>query len=255
LSDSLAKKIAGFKKKFIALNSKIDTWTWNPKSDDNLAAKYDEEFEDFKYHNKVDLVNKFGLEFHPKTPLLAINVTIDKQEDLKLFIDSADKLFKENLQVVLLGPGVKDLEKTLSEIEKKYPSKFKFKLGFSESLNSEMEAGSDMYLITPEKPRTAVKFMHACLYGSVPIAHNAGVIEEIATGYDGDEFEGNSILFHEYTTDSMMKAVKNALRVFADKDDWITLARNGMLDDFNWKEDIKGYENLYKKLLKEKNDK
>jgi len=254
-SDSLAKKVSGFKKKFIALSSKIDTWTWNPKSDDNLAAKYDEEFEDFKYHNKVDLVNKFGLEFHPKTPLLAINVTIDKLEDLKLFIDSADSLFKENLQVVLFGPGDKDLETTLSKIEKKYPSKFKFKLGFSESLNSEMEAGSDMYLITPEKPKTAVKFMHACLYGSVPIAHNAGAIVEIATGYDGDEFEGNSILFHEYTTESMMKAVKNALEVFADKDDWITLARNGMLDDFNWKEDIKGYENLYKKLLKEKNDK
>lgn len=250
----MVKKVTNFKKKFVPLKSKIDTWTWNPKSDDNLVAKYDEEFEDFKYHNKVDLVNKFGLEFHPKTPLLAVNAKIDNQEDLKLFIDSADKLFKENLQVVLLGPGEKDLEKTLKKIEKKHPSKFKFKLGFSEALNSEMEAGSDMYLITPEKPRTAAKFMQACLYGSVPIAHNAGVIKEISIPYDGDEFEGNSILFEDYNSESMLDAVKNALKLFADKDDWITLARNGMLDDFNWKEDIKGYQNLYKKLLKEKND-
>lgn len=251
LSDGLIKKLKDVKKKFVSFNSKVDTWTWNPGSDDTLVAKYDEEFEDFKYHNKVDLVNKFGLEFHPKTPLIAVNAKIDNKKNLKLFIDSADTLFKENLQVVLLGPGDKSLMKELEAIEKKHPSKFKFKLGFSESLNSEVEAGSDMYLITAEKPYTAATFMQACLYGSVPIVHNAGVIKELATPYNDEEFEGNSITFDEYTTESMMMAVKKALTLFGDKDDWITLARNGMLDDFGWKEDAKEYEQLYKKLFKD----
>lgn len=250
LSNGLIKKITDFKKKFAAIDSRIDTWTWNPSQDDTLVAKYDEEFVDFKYHNKVDLVNKFGLEFHPKTPLIAINVKIDNKQDLKLFIDSADTLFKENLQVVLLGPGDKELKKELDAIEKKYPSKFKFKLGFSEALNSEVEAGSDMYLITAEKPTTAAKFMQACLYGSVPIVHNAGIIKELAEPFNDEEFEGNSFLFEEYTTESLMEAVKKALELFSDKDDWITIARNSMLEDFSWKENIKQYDSLYKKLFK-----
>lgn len=250
LSNGLIKKITDFKKKFAAIDSRIDTWTWNPSQDDTLVAKYDEEFVDFKYHNKVDLVNKFGLEFHPKTPLIAINVKIDNKQDLKLFIDSADTLFKENLQVVLLGPGDKELKKELDAIEKKYPSKFKFKLGFSEALNSEVEAGSDMYLITAEKPTTAAKFMQACLYGSVPIVHNAGIIKELAEPFNDEEFEGNSFLFEEYTTESLMEAVRKALELFSDKDDWITIARNSMLEDFSWKENIKQYDSLYKKLFK-----
>ena len=251
LSDGLIKKLKDVKKKFIGLNSKVDTWTWNPGNDDTLVAKYDEEFEDFKYHNKVDLVNKFGLEFHPKTPLIAVNVKMDNIDDLKLFIDSADTLFKENLQVVLLGPGDNKLKKQLEAIEKKHPSKFKFKLGFSEALNSEVEAGTDMYLITAKKPSSAATFMQACLYGSVPIVHDAGVIKDVAVTYSAEEFEGNSITFEEYTTESMIKAVKKALDLFGDKDDWITLARNGMLDDFSWKENAKEYELLYKKLLKD----
>lgn len=251
LSDGLFKKIKDLKKNLTVLNGKVDTWTWNPSNDDTLVAKFDEEFEDFKYHNKVDLVNKFGLDFHPKTPLIAMNVKIDNIADLKLFIDSADTLFKENLQVVLLGPGDHALQKELESIEKKYPSKFKFKLGFSEALNSEVEAGSDMYLITAIKPSMAANFMQACLYGSVPIVHNAGVITELAEPFNDEEFEGNSITFDDYTTDSMMEAVRKALKLFSDKDDWITLARNSMLDDFSWKEDAKEYEQLYKKLLKD----
>lgn len=251
LTDGLFKKVKDAKSKFAAFNSKVDTWTWNPSQDDTLVAKYEEDFVDFKYHNKVDLVNKFGMEFHPKTPLIAINIKNDNKQDLKLFIDSADILFKENLQVVLLGPGDKDLKAELEVIEKKHPSKFKFKLGFSETLNSEVEAGSDMYLILGKNPASCPKFMQACLYGSVPIAHNAGIIKELAEGFNDEEFEGNAFIFDDYTTESMMVAVKKALDLFSDKDDWITLARNCMLDDFTWKENAKEYDLFYKKLLKD----
>ncbi|TNE33952.1 glycogen synthase [bacterium] len=251
LSDGLFKKVKDIKTKFAAFDSKVDTWTWNPSQDDNLVAKYEEDFVDFKYHNKVDLVNKFGMDFHPKTPLIAVNIKNDNKEDLKLFIDSSDILFKENLQVVLLGPGDKELKSKLEAIEKKHPTKFKFKLGYSESLNSEIEAGTDMYLILSQKPASSPKFMQACLYGSVPIAHNAGIIKELAEEFNDEEFEGNAFTFNEYTTESMMKAVKKALNLFSDKDDWITLARNCMLDDFTWKENIKEYDLFYKKLLKD----
>jgi glycogen synthase len=49
----------------------------------------------------------------------------------------------------------------------------------------------------------------------------------------------------------MMVAVKKALELFSDKDDWITLARNSMLEDFSWKEKAKEYDSLYKKLFKD----
>jgi starch synthase len=251
LSNGLFKKVKDLKKKFASFDSRIDTWTWNPSQDDTLASKYEEDFVDFKYHNKVDLVNKFGMEFHPKTPLIAINVKSDNVEDLKLFVDSADILFKENLQVVLLGPGDKDLKATLEKIEKKFPDKFKFKLGFSENLNSEIEAGSDMYLITNPNPASSPKFMQACLYGAVPIVYNAGIIEDLAENFDAEELEGNSFTFDEYTPKAMVAAVKRALELFYEKDDWITLARNCMLDDFTWKENIKEYDLFYKKLLKD----
>lgn len=251
LSNGLFKKVKDLKKKFSALDSRVDTWTWNPSQDDALASKYEEDLVDFKYHNKVGLVNKFGMEFHPKTPLIAFNIKIDNQQDLKLFIDSADILFKENLQVILLAPGDKELKTELDKIEKKYPDKFKFKLGFSESFNSEIEAGSDMYLITSENPASCPSFMHACLYGSVPIVHNAGIIKDLAENIDEEELEGNAFTYDEYTPKAMMVAVKKALKLFGEKDDWISIARNCMLDDFTWKSTVKEYDSFYRKILKD----
>lgn len=235
---------------FTGITNRVDSWTWNPEKDPNLEENYNHDFEEFKYHNKVALINEFGLEYSPKTPLIAINTKIDTRSDLKLFIDSADKIFEEDVQVVLLGPGDKDLEKELNKIEKKFPEKFKFQLGYTESLASIMEAGSDMYFILPEYASAGIKFMQACLYGSVPIARFTETLEGIAVDYFEDEELGNSILFENYETKDLLSALKKGLDLFKDRDAWIDLARNGMLEEFDWEENIGQYESIYKKLRK-----
>lgn len=239
------------KKNFKGILNGIDIWGWNPEKDKEIESKYDGNFEDYKYDNKVALVNKAGFEFKPRTPLIGMITRLDSQKGVSLFIEAADELFKEDLQVIILGKGDAKLKNKLSKISKKYPEKLKLKFGIDEPRAHLIEAGSDMFLLPSQYEPCGLNLMYSLVYGSVPIVRATGGMKDIAEDYDEKTKTGNSFVFKDYKANDLVKAVKRALKIYNDQETWEQLAKNGMEGDYSWDDSAKEYDEIYRSLLKE----
>ncbi len=246
--DSILKDKAG---NYKGVLNKIDPYIWNAEKDNLIKAKYDGDFYEFKYHNKVALINKFGLEFEPSVPLIAMVSKIEEGKGFELLIEQADEIFKRDLQFVLLGQGETALKDKLQKISDKYPEKFKCIFGFDDELAHLAEAGSDLYLIIPQYEPTPLSYMYSCSYGSIPVVFPSGALAEVVQEIDVENEEGTSVIVKEYNGSALLDAIDRASEIYKNKDKLEILARNGMNEDFSWKETAKEYFEIYKKLNKE----
>jgi starch synthase len=143
LNEYLIEKGSNFK----GILNGIEPYTWSPKRDRIIHNRLTDDFEDYKIKNKVYLQREVGLPVEPDKPLFGMIPRIGYQKGVSLFIDAADKLFKQDIQMILLGQGDSELKIKLSEIAAKYPDKFKVVFAFDEVLSHQIEAGSDFFLM------------------------------------------------------------------------------------------------------------
>lgn len=235
---------------FSGIINGIDNFNWNPKKDKLIKQKLNNDFEDFKYNNKLALTKRFGLEFRPNVPLLAMIPRIGYQKGVPLLIDIAEELLQEDIQFVLLGQGDAKLKEALKVIADKYPDKFKLKFEFDDDLSHLIEAGSDIFLMPSEYEPCGLNLMYSMNYGSVPIVRATGGLKEVAEQYNVKTKEGNAFVFDKYDAGSFISKVKEALILFKDKDEWLNIVSNGLAEDFSWSESAHKYVEIYKKLLK-----
>jgi starch synthase len=252
-SNGLNKLIEERKDQFQGILSGMDPYAWNPKRDNHIKSKYEDgEFEEYKYDNKVELCNRFELEYHPKRPIIAMVSRIDEQKGFDLLIDAADRIFKHDIQFILLGQGNADIKKDLNAIAEKYPDKFKFKVGFNDELSHLMTAGADFFLISSQYEPIGMNYMTSSVYGTVPIARVSGGMSEYVTPWDPDTEEGNSFIFEEFSSDALVDTIERALEAYKDSLTFEQIARNGMYEEYGWEERAEEYDKIYRNLLKKK---
>ncbi|GAB5465232.1 MAG: starch synthase [Candidatus Kapaibacteriales bacterium] len=251
-SNGLNQIIQDKRDSFEGILSGMDPYAWNPKRDNHIKAKLEDEFDEFKYENKVELCNRFELEYHPKRPIISMVSRIDKTKGFELLIEAIDRIMEHDLQFIILGQGETDLRKELQKIAKKYPDKFKFKVGFNDELSHIMTAGSDFFLISSEYEAIGMNYMTSSVYGTVPIARVSGGMKEYVTPWDPETEEGNSFVFEDFTADALYEAVERALDAYKDSDTFETIAKNGLYEEYGWEERAVQYDKIYRNLLKSK---
>ncbi len=250
-SNGLNAQLKSLGDRFIGILNGIDKWVWNPAKDGMIESKYDSDFEEYKYNNKVALLNQFGLEFHPKRPLIGMVSGLEESKGINLFIESADRIFENDLQIVMLGVGSAEITKKLNDIAAKYPEKFKVRYAFDDALTHLIYAGSDMTIIPPKIEPCGLSIMYSMLYGSIPIARATGGMKEVIEAYDPETGDGNTIAFDDFSSDSLMGGLNTALELFKNKPAWEEFALNGMSSEFNWLESVEKYDAIYRKIIKE----
>lgn len=249
-SNELSSVITDNKKPFKGILNGIDMHNWNPEKDSFIKTKYDGNFDDYKYDNKVDLITSYDFEFKPKAPLITMIPRIGDQKGVPLFIDAADEIFKNDVQMILLGEGDTKLKEQLKEIENKYPDKFKAIFSFDNELAHRLEAGSDIFLMPSQFEPCGLNLMYSLNYGTVPVVRLTGGLNEIAEQYDPETGEGDSFTFSKYTKNEFVKAVNSAIELFADKEKWSQIVSNGMNRDFSWDERVQEYVDIYSEIVK-----
>jgi starch synthase len=234
---------------FTPIVNGIDTTIWTPDKDKLIAKRFNAMSLDKKEDNKRDLVEKFGLEYDPETPVIAMISRLVEQKGLGLLKKAADKLFAKNVQLLVLGEGDKDIEDWLRETAKKHPTKVGVKIGFDEVLSHVMEAGADMFLMPSFFEPCGLNQLYSFAYGTVPIVRATGGLIDTVTEFDAASKKGNGFLFAKYEAADMMKAITRALEAFDDRELWQHIIRNGMSEDHSWGASSRKYEEIYRKIL------
>ncbi|MFP4367993.1 MAG: glycogen synthase [Bacteroidota bacterium] len=238
-------------KKFAGIRCGIDTWGWNPVKDKIIPGNYDSDFDEYKYTNKVELCNKFGIEYHPKIMIIGMAASLSDDNGIDLLLEAAPEILKdENIKIVFLGKGDPELKKQMTKTAKKFPDQFKIKYATDDELAHLIFAGSDAYAMPSKYEGGGLDLMYALTYGTIPIVRNTGAIKEIAENINESNNEGNAFVFEEYRAEEFAEAVNKAVKLFSDKDAWEEVARTGMSGDYSWQKWALRYEEIYKSITK-----
>ena len=227
----------------------VDYSVWDPAKDKHIFANYQISNLSGKKVNKIELLNEIGLPVRNQVPFIGLVTRLVEQKGIGLILQSAQKLFESDIQMVVLGTGDKKLEQELAALASKYPDKLKAFFEFNEVLAHQIEAASDIFLMPSLFEPCGLNQMYSFKYGTVPVVHKVGGLADTVTEFDPETGEGNGFLFDKFDSDSMLAALNRATLLYQKKRSWTKLMKNGMKLDLSWNKSARSYHDLFINLV------
>jgi len=227
----------------------VDYDNWSPKNDGLIPYKYFTANRSGKKRNKLALLNQCGLPVRMEQPLIGMISRLDAQKGFDLLEEIMDNIMGMNLQFVLLGTGDKKYHEFFSEIEKKYPDKFKAFLQFDNSLAHLIEAGADIFLMPSRYEPCGLNQMYSLKYGTIPIVRKTGGLADTVEDFDEKTGEGTGFVFEEYDSTKLLVSIIRACELYLKKRTWNKIIKQAMEKDYSWQRSAEKYIELYDKAL------
>lgn len=229
----------------------IDMDEWNPEADADCAAAFTVTDMSGKLECKRALQKELGLPQRDDVPLMGFIGRLDWQKGPDLLQNALHDMMREDVQVVMLGSGLPELEDFMRWAESTYPDKFRGWVGFSVPMAHRITAGCDILLMPSRFEPCGLNQLYAMRYGTLPIAHATGGLKDTITAYNafGDadkvlagtadynqgEGVGTGWLFKDMNADALMWAVRSACDVYRSEPKmWRAMQTQAMTQDLSW---------------------
>ena len=235
--------------KFYGILNGIDTRQWNSAADKLIKKRYSIEHMDGKLDNKKALLEEAGLPYCEGVPVVGVIVNFDEFQGAELLQQSLQKLVSLDIQLVISGSGDKKYEKVFQDFALEHPEQVSVHGEYSDSFFHLAIAGLDILLMPGMIESCGMIQMFAMNYGTIPVAYAGGGIVE--TIEEHDEESGSGFIFHDYTVESLVGKLEEALACFHDEESWLQMVTTAMTRDFTWKKSAEEYDNLYRELLEQ----
>jgi starch synthase len=160
-----------------------------------------------------------------------------------------EDIVSDDVQFVLLGTGEAEYEQYFKELEYRYPEKVRTILEFNKDLSKEIYAGSDIFLMPSKSEPCGLSQMIASRYATVPVVRETGGLADTIHPYNPVTGEGNGVTFVTYNAHDMLDAVKRAVEIYRDKEQFEKLRYNAKTADFSWNASAKRYIDMYNELI------
>lgn len=224
----------------------IDLDSFNPATDQRIAANYTRGDRSGKAECKRRLQEELGLEVRDDRPLMVMVTRLTRQKGLDLVTYALDRILSGGVQVAVLGTGDADYENALRYFEGKYPGTMAARIQFDAALSQRMYAGADMFLMPSLFEPCGLSQMIAMRYGTLPIVRETGGLKDTVQPYNQFTGEGTGFSFANFNGDEMADTVFRAARLFwDDRKAWNKLVDNAMDADFSWEKSANTYLDVY----------
>ena len=222
----------------------LDTASFNPADDGALGSNFDINSLEKRALNKSLLQERLGLPQDPEVPLLAMISRMDVQKGVDLVFAALKNMRRSDWQAIILGTGDPKLEEEAMKLQALYPERVKVETRYDAGLARQIYAGSDMFLMPSRYEPCGLSQMIAMRYGCIPVVRAAGGLNDtVIHGKTGFVFEK----IHHM---SLVAAIKSAFKVYAEREQWQTIQRAGMVQDFSWENSARKYLELYQSIIK-----
>jgi starch synthase len=227
----------------------VDYDEWSPQTDKFSAAKYSPQDLSGKAKCKLDLLAAFGISASAaKLPVIGIVSRFAAQKGFDLILQVADRLAREEMVLVALGAGDKPYEDMFRRLSKQFPQGIAVKVAYDNAIAHKIEAGADMFLMPSRYEPCGLNQIYSLKYGTVPIVRATGGLDDTIEPWDARTGKGTGFKFTEYSGESLLLTVKQALQAYRDQTSWQALMRNGMNKDFSWNASAREYGKIYDRL-------
>lgn len=239
---------------FTGILNGIDYQTWDPEHDPYITKPYNAARFESKSTNKLALQQEFGLPENQQILLFGYIGRLVDQKGVDLILQVLPGIMDSGAQIVFLGSGNAELERSLLKLNSKYPSRVGVRIGYDEQLSHRIEAGCDCFLMPSRFEPCGLNQMYSLRYGTVPVVRSTGGLADTVVDVAASSLSQGSatgFVFEQPDGESLWQAVKRAIDLYHRPDDaWRRLATNGMRQDFSWEASAKRYLELYAKALR-----
>ncbi len=195
-----------------------------------------------KAENKKALQAELGLPVDESIPLAVMITRLTHGKGIDLLLRIFDEMLAENMQLVILGTGDADYERTLAALAARYPDRARALIRFDRVLSKKMYASADIFLMPSKSEPCGLAQMIACSYGTIPIVRAVGGL------YDTIKPGVNGFVFQNFNAHELLFRVKDALSLYQNKAEWAALVSRAMQTDFSWDVPAVKYLELYRSL-------
>jgi starch synthase len=241
--------------KLSGITNGIDSATWNPATDPQIARAYSADDVRGKQACKRDLQQTFGLTVDPFAPLVAIGSRLTSQKLADVVVEALPLLLARDprLQVAILGKGDAYLEAAVRDLAAAWPQRVGAYIGYDERRAHMLHAGADLLLHGSRFEPCGLTQLYALRYGTIPVASRVGGLRDTIVDYTPErspelglpEEGATGFLFDGETPEDVAAALQRALDAFMRPSSWHALQRNAMRCDFSWRKPVQAYLKLY----------
>jgi starch synthase len=242
--------LASHAHRYTGILNGIDADLWNPATDPFLPARYDAGDLTGKRICKRVLLERFNLSVGDDAlhrPLVGMVSRLVDQKGWDVIEAAAPSLVELDATWVFLGSGEPRYEQLLTRLAASHPARVAAHIGFDESLSHLIEAGSDMFLMPSRFEPCGLNQMYSLRYGTVPIVHAVGGLDDTIQPYTSRARRANGFKFDQPTPDALVRTVRQAVRLYRDKAAWQRLMLQGMAEDHSWGPSAREYVKVYRR--------
>ncbi|KAF5206692.1 Glycogen synthase [Thalictrum thalictroides] len=226
----------------------MDVQEWNPLSDKFIDIKYDATtVMDAKPLIKEALQAEVGLPVDQNIPIIGFIGRLEEQKGSDILAAAIPQFVDENVQIIVLGTGKKQMEKQIQELEILYPDKARGVAKFNVPLAHMIIAGADFMMIPSRFEPCGLIQLHAMRYGTPCIvASTGGLVDTVKEGFTGLHMGSFSVECDEVNLEdvtAIATTVKRALTVY-NTPAMTEMIQNCMAQDFSWKGPAKKWEEV-----------
>ncbi|HSF15696.1 MAG TPA: glycogen synthase GlgA [Vicinamibacteria bacterium] len=237
-------------KELVGILNGIEPSEWDPESDPALVARYSSRRLEGKHENKVAVQKELGLEATAEAPLLGIVGRLDRQKGFDLLLEATPTLMAEGAQLAVLGSGSSETLRRFRALAESYPGALAAEPGFNDELGRRIYAGADFFLMPSRYEPCGIGQMIALRYGTLPVVRETGGLRDTIRDLDADPRAGNGFVFHDFSADDLLSAVRRAIRLFEDRGRLRHVVARAMRQDFSWKASALRYEEVYERITR-----
>lgn len=222
----------------------IDTETWNPMTDPQLAAPYSADDLAPRQRCRDDLRKTLGLDGGGQRPLAIVLGRLLDRKGLDILAPSLEAILGLGLDVAVMGRGEDHYHVFLQKLQHKHPGSLALNIGWDDGLMHKMVGGADMLLMPSRFEPCGLHQFHAMRYGAIPVVRATGGLEDTVSDHTGQQ-PGTGFKFRAYEPGALIEAVTRALEAWRRPPVWQKIMRRAMGQDFSWQRVLPAYLDLY----------
>ncbi|MDO5028352.1 MAG: glycogen synthase GlgA [Bacillota bacterium] len=235
--------------KLVGIINGIDYDKYDPEKDPEIPYNYSKEDPSNKVNNKTYIQELYNLPVREDVPMLAMVTRLVDLKGIDLLDFVLGELMQEDIQLVILGTGDSRYEEKLRFYQRSFPNKLAARIYFDESQSHKVYAGADLYLMPSIAEPCGISQLISMRYGTVPIVRETGGLKDTVQAYNKYTKEGTGFSFSNINAHELLFTIKDALKVYKNKEDFGKIMYAAMDKDFSWDASCDEYIENYKKVL------